>query len=839
MMNLLSAIQNTGKLFNGLPGSFLAEQPSTIETVLIVIAGFISDLFMPVFNIITSVVLTLCDWALAVVDFCFVLIRQIGGLNVDYSRAENIIKDDLIFQFIFNDTIKDIINGLIILAVVVIIVLGIIAIIKSEFTAAMDTGNSGEIKNDKSKIWKNIFQSLFLLIFVPVVFIGGLVMSNAILQTILNATAGSANMTIGSQIFVASSYNANVFRAYANGNQKIPITYQFNQIKDYSSITEWDTSGSIKEIEQALKEYQQAEEWTQGFATFEMFFYSTYFDMDDIDTVQLQTTDGNNIYNLSYDKGIRTYKYEYYVNADLQDYLMKYGTAIYYKTAQEAYETCQNAGIILDISPTKAGEYVFSVDYEDDRGAITYKHKQNATDESNGAVFLACIKKEYTKQNSNETQYYYEPITLNNSEFRSMNLVDGNQYVVARGLFDGGIYPTAIKQDNGKIVFYRDKLNVPTLGSLFPHISYELPEGAHEAGGVTVLKSAIQLFTGVDVSQFVPYLYFDISLNSLFSKVSINVASLNSCGYYLDYTFSSDGVVIENFYQKVNINYAVLVLGTIIILSNVVKAFFGLIKRFVDIMFLYLVYPTAISTIPLYGDKSFKKWISKMTSKVLSLYGLMIGINLALLMIPICSTIEIFTVNDLQNSYWIITPGFSVWVLNTIAQLAFTLVGINMIFRLSSMIQQFVLPGDKSDIIKDGGDVIKGTTDLYTKAFKTISDVVTLKFAVNAVKSTIGYTDEETGQYHPGWIPGSAGVDLVNKWKETRFGFQQNKLNTQEAKNQNNENIRKAMEEAKAKKQNKNKNNQNNTNKSNANGTNNSGSASTGSGGAGSGGATP
>lgn len=802
MINLFANIHSMGTIFSK-PMSFLAEQ-NAFDTIITAVVGFFKDIFMPIINIFATLINTICKWALTLVDFCFILIRQMGGLNVDYSKPENILDDDIIFKFLFDDSVKKILHNLVTLAVVVILVFGIIAIIKNEFTAMANSAGSIEVKNDKSKIWNSIFQSLFLLIFVPVVFIGGLVMSNAILQTILNGITGAENMTIGSQIFVASTYDANAYRNYADGNQKIPITYQFNQIKDYSAISGIDTSGTIAEIQEAMEEYKQAEEWKQGFATFSMFYLSTFFDMDSVDQMQLQ--EGGNAYSSAYDYNIRTYKYEYYVNADLQDYLMRNGETIYFKTAQEAYESCISVGIQLDMSTkTNTGYYTFTVDYDDGIEALTYKHKIGATDESDGAVFLACVQKDYEENGT--TRHYYEPITMNNSRFDTDYLENGDQYVVARGFFEEGTYPTAIKKDNDKVVFYRHRINIPTFSSILPHISYELPEGVHEAIGGKVLKNAIQIFTGVDVSEFVPYIYFNIDFNTLFSKATNKVATLDNGGYYLDYSFSSDGVSIENIYQQANINYVILVLATVIILSNVIKAFFGLIKRSVDIMFLYLIYPTAISTIPLYGKKNFEDWMKKMTSKVMSLYGLMIGINLALVMIPICAQVEIFTPQDLQSTMLSIAPGFSATMLNYIFQLIFTLVGISMIFKLTPMIQELVVKGD--DIVSEGAQVISGTTSLYKKAFENIGDVITGKKLVDAVKGVTGYTDPQTGQYHAGWIPGSAGVDLVNKWKETKYGFDQNKQNLEANKQANKEAMQKALAEASANKQNNNRNNTN------------------------------
>ena len=139
------------------------------------------------------------------------------------------------------------------------------------------------------------------------------------------------------------------------------------------------------------------------------------------------------------------------------------------------------------------------------------------------------------------------------------------------------------------------------------------------------------------------------TIGNLFTKTKITVTRLTQGEYYLDYGFTSDGMARSYVYQQWNINYVILVMASILILKNILKAFFGLLKRSVDIMFLYLVYPAAVAAIPLYEDSSFKNWTKKMTTKVLSLFGLFIGINLTLLVVPIAMEIELFIV---VNRVW-------------------------------------------------------------------------------------------------------------------------------------------------------------------------------------------
>ena len=772
MKNMLSKLNNgTGKLcFAGALSSFLASsEPNFWSTMWTLIKARFVDMFLPLLELVAQLILFVYKWMLVIIDFGFVLIRQMCGMNTDYSSFESVIDGDIIFKFIFDEKILELMRDLTFFAIVIIIILAIIAIIKSEFVAVADGNNTGEIKNDKSKIWKSIFESCLLLVLVPIVTFGGMILSNAVLQTLYNATRNGSDMSVGAGIFAASTYTANSYRQYANANQKIPITYKFQQIVDYTAVTDWDSSGSVDQIATALEKYKQANEWTQGYATFEMFYLDQFFNMDTIDYYTIN--DPNNAYQAVYDAGINTYKYEYYVNADLQDYLMRYSHEAYFLTAEEVYESCQSVGKQLNIAYEPdahggKGVYEFSIDYADDKDPIMYKHVEGSTDEANGAVFIVCVQKS-VKQDG-ETRYYYEPLTSANTRFNSEYLGNTPQYIVAKGFFDEGKFPTAIKKTGGKVSFYRDVLNVPTLGTFLPHISYEIPSGVVQEPATAILRSAVDLFTGIDISDFIPYVYFEIDLMNLFDKSTRNVTTLENGGYHLDYVFSSQGMAIQHIYLPYTINFLVLILGTGVVLAKLLPAFFGLFKRFVDIIFLYLTYPAAVATIPLFGKSSFSKWVKNMVGKVISMYGLILGLHLSFMLITVSSSISLFTVQDLQHTFLSVITQDTLPFFNMLFQLLFYLVGVTYIFGAGKTIQALITD-DKTvpDIVADGESLTKNVKGVYEKA----RDVVSGKVLLNSVKNITGYTDPKTGQYTPGFIPGSALIGAMSQRKETKFGM--------------------------------------------------------------------
>ena len=714
-----------------------------------------------------TIAYTVYKWVLALIDFCFILVRQLVGINTDFSSLQNIQENDVIFQFIFSDNVMTVIKSLFWLAIVLIIVFAIIALIKSDFAAVASMDPSGEIKNDKGKIWKSIGESILLLVLIPMVLFGSLIMCNAVLAGLYNATGGNnSNPSLGGQIFVASSYNANAYRLYASNNKKIPITYEFKQVTDYTAF-EYDSSGTVAQIDEAIRTLKSGSGWAQGYATHEMFYHDEFFNMEDVDYMQhtepqkgVINVRNANSYNTVYDNNIQTYRYEYFVNADLVDYLMRSGTTVYVMSLQEVFESQKdviNPIISVDNADTPT-QYSISVNYKDGGAPLQYVHKANAADEADGAVFVACIKR--TLRADNVEKEYFEPLTTANSSFASEYINDG-QMIVLRGIFDEGRYPTAIKKVDGVVQYYRDEVQVPTFFSFFPHISYELPAGATQSTMQSLITGAFQFITGVNINDFIPYIYWDIDLMNLFTKGTYTVSSLSAknaeggAAIRLDYMFSMRGTNMDMFYFKININIIILVLASATIIGRILASVFGAMRRFVDIMFLYIMYPAAVATIPLFGKSSLGRWIKQITQKMFSAYGLVLGLNLGLALVPLSEKIVLVTPQMMEGTFLSFLPNmFTATCVNYIIQLLFTLVGINFIFRVGKVISYMLFDEAKSPdkaVTLDtmGDEVIKGTQEVYKKAGEVISG----KALMDKVKGL------------KGWVPGMAIVDDIKERK--------------------------------------------------------------------------
>ena len=252
---------------------------------------------------------------------------------------------------------------------------------------------------------------------------------------------------------------------------------------------------------------------------------------------------------------------------------------------------------------------------------------------------------------------------------------------------------------NGNVQCYREKLNFPTFSSFFPHISYELPDGAADV--THHIKNAIEYLTGINLSDFMPYIYFDLDFLHLFTKSEDRVWTLDGDEFFQDYTFKSTthGVFTEVFvlenkqmeltYSNLRLNWIVLIFACVIICGKLLRAAIGLLRRMVDIMVLYVMYPAAVATIPLYGNSTLENWTKRMISKVVAMYGFIVGLNLGFLLLTPISSINIITpemISTVPAFAWMVNlfgaSGMAATIMNHFVQILFYLVGIVFIFEI-------------------------------------------------------------------------------------------------------------------------------------------------------------
>jgi|LGOV01.1.fsa_nt_gb hypothetical protein len=100
--------------------------------------------------------------------------------------------------------------------------------------------------------------------------------------------------------------------------------------------------------------------------------------------------------------------------------------------------------------------------------------------------------------------------------------------------------------------------------------------------------------------------------------------------------------LVGQYYDFGQIDILVGLAGSIVILVMFVMSAVSFIQRIFDIIFLYIISPVSISTIPIDEGTRFKAWKDMVIAKVLSAYGIILTMNLFFIIIPQIQAIVFF-----------------------------------------------------------------------------------------------------------------------------------------------------------------------------------------------------
>ena len=188
------------------------------------VGGFLTvvgSLLQSVWQAFLTLVYWVVKWFLAVVDFLQYFIQKLIGLDYWLSEAPKSFKgateSDLLFTFLYNDTVQRVFRAMIAVFFILLIIFTIFAIVKQEWTYATGGFESKE-GNSKVKIMRDSIKAIALVLVFPVILLVGIISSNAILASIVNALSINMSQTFGGTIFSIGSQNANRYRAYASND---------------------------------------------------------------------------------------------------------------------------------------------------------------------------------------------------------------------------------------------------------------------------------------------------------------------------------------------------------------------------------------------------------------------------------------------------------------------------------------------------------------------------------------------------------------------------------------------------------------------------------------------
>ena len=773
LMGLSTPCQNQGAWLSVDGKDVVNGTNSFWGTLWVIIRTSIGDVVVYGYETLVRVFYAIGHWMLTIIDFIFVFVRQLIGMNTDFTSIEEVTQGDIIFQFIFNENVVKIIRNLLIFSIVLLILFSIFAILKSEF----DYATGREARGTKNII-VNALRSLFLMALVPLVAIGSIIMSNAILKSLYMVTSGgNATLSMGTQIFIASTYDANAYRRYANQNLKIPITFNFSGVTSSDNLSGYYSDGTVAEMEEALKNFQNQDVWTRGYKTFLMFASNGFLNMDDVDELDRRYLKEDKIspYHSVYDINLYSRSEQYFIMADVVEYAMKQNIPVYFKSLKDVYDSYYSVPASLRLDDDsympigKNGDsYAVAVKYDGDTEVSTfgyeYDKKKGVQSESDGVVFVMALEREIevntgAKANPKiKTYRYYYPLMNGLDEFATDYYEGTKNVVIAKGMFEDGKNPTAIKEEDGIVQFYRDDMNIPMLVDLFPKISYELPAGSTESLGLRIVKGTITALTGVDISQFIPYVYFSIDFFHLFTKTTNSIVDLENGRMKIDYNFTSTDFDKANVYKLSDFNLFIFVFASGLLISILIKILMGIVFRTLDVVTLAITYPAVLATLPIDNGSRFQEWVQKFSRKLLSIYSVIVGINVVLMLVPVAWNIDLFTKEDIAYAINVgeLGASMSAEFLNVLMHFLLVLVAFASLEPFIKAVGGFLLNLSKDEnkaiktntIIDDGKTVINDLQNLPKK----VGSVVSGKVFIDGVKK-VGEVAQDFA------IPGKAIID--------------------------------------------------------------------------------
>jgi len=186
----------------------------------------LGNFFVYIFTYVVNAFYGVCKWFLAFVDFLQYFIQKLIGLDYWLSPGGKDLKgateSDLLFSFLYNETVQDVFRALIGLFIVFLIIFTVFAIIRQEWKFVTGT----EKDNTKGKILSGSLKAIALVVITPLILVIGIVSSNAILASIVKALNIDMSSTFGNTIFSIASVNANKYRIYTDSGERTPVSQQ-------------------------------------------------------------------------------------------------------------------------------------------------------------------------------------------------------------------------------------------------------------------------------------------------------------------------------------------------------------------------------------------------------------------------------------------------------------------------------------------------------------------------------------------------------------------------------------------------------------------------------------
>ena len=276
----------------------------------------------------------------------------------------------------------------------------------------------------------------------------------------------------------------------------------------------------------------------------------------------------------------------------------------------------------------RADEQLVDLEYEID-------YSSSVADEKYGSIFIICTYNEETLKYepfvfASGGDKYNTPIS---SYYQSVNNNVCYYPVIAKGIFDENGKPTAIREVNGYIEFYRDDVYRFRMNEMMLDVYYMTEEDTSGDFGlintiISTVKTTLSKFLMADSLQdSIPYLEMSPGSSTCYGSKTSYIYHLENGSCNLNYMFyQSSGIGVGYLYDITQLNIIILVIACAVLLKAMWSVAYGVVGSIFQIGILVAICPAVLGVQPIKGDV-FKSWKKKFIKQFFMMYGYIVALN--------------------------------------------------------------------------------------------------------------------------------------------------------------------------------------------------------------------
>jgi len=424
-----------------------------------------------------------------------------------------------------------------------------------------------------------------------------------------------------------------------------------------------------------------------------------------------------------------------------------FGTESYLRASFKVDSMSQGMVLKLANIPNRPIEELVELEYNQ------LYNRNGYYDEANGDSFVLCTYDEISgmyypvlARNRSYNIFAYDGIYNNylkqsyGVDFKTHYNDDQHAYpIIAKGIMTARGLPTAIKMVNGEITYYRTDITATTKINESSISQATIVSDVQTVGYTTYVNNSS--FSGNIFSSKQDKAMYIGSNNPAYEfKSDLDIFYLQFISNYklgqADEYFAVS--VLDDYQSFYNINpsemamfHIMLFLGYITVMPVLFKALLAAMRRILDLMFLVLCGPIAISTNSLEPTNTpsefYRNWKDKMTKTLLNVFGIVVSFSLYYILINTTMRVTFVTEGDstmklLSQSDAVgplLSKIFNVNFLNGLVKFFFVIVASRMVQSGAELVGRIMTGGR----VERAFNSQLSDTDPYAEMTKLVTDV--------------------------------------------------------------------------------------------------------------------